>query len=197
MSEIRDVEKFHKKFGIMTADLPRHITHRKLKERLEFLFEELFEFASGCGFVVSANGYPIGVKQTEHITPIEFMDVDEQDMPEMADALIDLVYVAKGTAVMMGLPWKELWDDVQRANMEKVRGVGKRGHAVDCIKPEGWVPPQTAAVLKDNGYVVEYDNDPDNHADDIEVLEAQIRAIEPPTPPKLTVVKEAGDDTNS
>ena len=37
------------------------------------------------------------------------------------DALIDLTYVAMGTAYMMGLPWQDLWDEVQRANMSKVR----------------------------------------------------------------------------
>jgi predicted HAD superfamily Cof-like phosphohydrolase len=197
MSEFKDVEKFHNKFGIMSAELPRHITHRKLKERLEFLFEELFEFASGCGFVVSVNGNPIGMKGSEHITPIEFMEMDQQDMPEMADALIDLVYVAKGTAVMMGLPWKELWDDVQRANMAKVRGVGKRGHAVDCVKPEGWEPPQTLKILEGWGYVEEHDNDPDNHADDLEVLEARIRDLEGPSKPTLTIVEKKNEDKKS
>jgi hypothetical protein len=98
---------------------------------------------------------------------------------------------------MMGLPWKELWDDVQRANMTKVRGVGKRGHAVDCIKPEGWIPPRTKEILEDWGYVEEHDNDPDNHVDDIEVLEAQIKDIEGPSKPTLTIVENKNENEKS
>jgi predicted HAD superfamily Cof-like phosphohydrolase len=56
---------------------------------------------------------------------------------------------------MMGLPWDELWDDVHRANMAKERGVGKRGHAVDCVKPVGWTPPKTEKILQQAGYCLE------------------------------------------
>ncbi len=47
--------------------------------------------------------------------------------------------------------WNELWDDVQRANMAKERALrpedSKRGSKWDVIKPEGWVPPRTAALV--------------------------------------------------
>lgn len=125
MSHVKDVRKFNKKFGQLIGKSPQHLTQRKLKERADFLQEELNEFVAGA--------------QT-------------QNMPEMADALVDIVYVAIGTAVMMGLPWKELWDDVQRANMAKVRGVGKRGNLSDCIKPEGWEPPRTRKILEAYDY---------------------------------------------
>ena len=52
---------------------------------------------------------------------------------------------------MMGLPWPQLWDEVQRANMAKERakhaGESKRGSALDVVKPEGWVPPDVAGAL--------------------------------------------------
>jgi predicted HAD superfamily Cof-like phosphohydrolase len=126
MSEFNDVKLFHQKFGMLVHDKPVHLTKRKLLERLNFLREELAELEHG---------------------------ILTQDLAEIADALVDLVYVAKGTAVQLGLPWKELWDDVQRANMTKERGVGKRGNKVDCIKPAGWVGPKTLKLLEEAGYV--------------------------------------------
>jgi predicted HAD superfamily Cof-like phosphohydrolase len=124
--EFEDVRACHKKFGILEARTPAKLADGLAKERIDFLQEELNEFREA---------------------------VETGDIEGQADALIDLVYVAKGTAVMMGLPWEKLWDDVQRANMEKVRGVGKRGHAVDLVKPAGWKPPQTGRILQEAGYV--------------------------------------------
>lgn len=123
--EVEDVRAFQKKFDILNNDKPTMLTKRKLQERIECMQEELDEFKKA---------------------------VAEQNFEEQADALIDLVYFAKGTAVMMGLPWADLWDDVQRANMSKERGVGKRGHAVDMIKPQGWKKPDGLTILKAAGF---------------------------------------------
>jgi predicted HAD superfamily Cof-like phosphohydrolase len=148
MSNYDDVYEFHTKYGLLVGTKPRKLTQRKLKERIEFLNEEFNEFCNASGVYYEPG---IGFQ----------VDTDEnQDINEQADALIDLVYVAMGTAVMMGLPWQELWDDVQRANMSKVRGTTKRGHAVDVTKPEGWVGPKpegwvgpkTGEILDRYGY---------------------------------------------
>lgn len=136
--EFRDVYDFHRQFDLMAAVVPRHLTRRKLKERSEFLHEELAEFDRACGLSESDG----------RVTEIS----DDQDLAQQADALVDLVYVALGTAVMLGLPWDVLWADVQRANMAKVRGVTKRGHKVDVTKPPGWQGPQTEKILAAAGY---------------------------------------------
>ena len=125
-AETEMVAGFNQKFGLITTGSGvRHLTDRKLKERISFLQEELDELRRGA---------------------------EAQDMCEIADALVDLVYVAKGTAIFLGLPWEELFLDVHRANMSKERGVGKRGNLSDCVKPEGWVGPRTAKILAGNGY---------------------------------------------
>lgn len=124
--ELEDVRAFHNKFSFLDSGrFPSMVTKRKLRERAECLQEELDEFKKA---------------------------IESQDFAEQADALIDLVYFAKGTAVIMGLPWEELWDDVQRANFSKERGITKRGHAFDVIKPEGWQKPQGEAILKKHGF---------------------------------------------
>jgi NTP pyrophosphatase (non-canonical NTP hydrolase) len=123
--EMQDVRELRAKFDMPISQTPTHLPTEILVERIECMQEELNEFSQG---------------------------VDKQDLAEMADALIDLVYFAKGTAAMLGLPWEDLWEDVHRANMGKVRGVTKRGHAVDITKPKDWVPPQTETILYEHGY---------------------------------------------
>lgn len=147
-SHFGDVKAFHQKFGLLVGESPRHLTRRKLKERVECLLEELTEFAEACGLNIYGGDDGEVVVGDGYMIP-SMMD---QDLPAQADALIDLVYFALGTAVMMGLPWQQLWDDVQRANLSKVRGETKRGHKVDVTKPEGWVGPQGEKILIDHGY---------------------------------------------
>lgn len=141
MAHINDVIDFQEKLGQWKRGAIQHLTERKLRERVELLQEELNEFDAACL---------------------------NQDMAEQADALVDLVYVALGTANMLGLPWEELWADVHRANMSKQRGIGKRGHKVDVIKPPGWVGPKTMAILLQHGYNPETMFDKENYRDDPE-----------------------------
>ena len=80
---------------------------------------------------------------SEEVT--EFMDAAmEGDIVGVADALTDMIYVAVGTALTMGIPLDKVWDVVHAANMKKVKGTTKRGIANDAVKPEGWVGPERA-----------------------------------------------------
>jgi predicted HAD superfamily Cof-like phosphohydrolase len=131
----KDVGNFHRRFGLVnTLGLPgpgpRAQVSGLMEFRQKFMQEELDEFANGLA---------------------------ENDIAQMADALVDLAYVVHGTAHFLGLPWQDLWDDVQRANMSKVRAAAdgsdsKRGSAFDVIKPPGWRGPNTAAILSAWGW---------------------------------------------
>lgn len=125
--EFAQVAEMHTKFGlgVATAGPSPTGTGQPMLERIACMKEELQEFSTACA---------------------------DHDFPGMADALIDLVVFAKGTAVQLGLPWAELWEDVMRANMAKERGVGKRGHAVDLVKPMGWQGPKTVEILQKHGW---------------------------------------------
>lgn len=123
---VEDIAAFHRRFALPGPDAPALLPNEELTTfRVGFMKEELQEFE---------DAHAAG------------------DLAEAADALIDLVYVAMGTAYMMGLPWDELWNDVQRANMTKVRALvasdSKRGTTYDVVKPPGWVPPQGAKILE-------------------------------------------------
>ena len=136
MTNFTDVGEFHKKFDLPVYEGADAIPVERWRDtglmdyRVKFLQEELDEFILGL-----ADG----------------------DIAQMADALVDLVYVAQGTAHMLHLPWEVLWDDVQRANMAKERAAkdgsdSKRGSAWDVVKPEGWTPPSTEAILRNHGF---------------------------------------------
>lgn len=137
MSDFTDVGDFHRKFGLHTSDDAPGPTGAEndaelINFRIKFLSEELEEFELGW---------------------------DQDDHAQMADALIDLVYVAMGTAHLLGYPWEQLWSDVQAANLAKERAASdgsnsKRGSSFDVVKPEGWTPPDTAAVLRRNGFEI-------------------------------------------
>lgn len=83
----------------------------------------------------------------------EFAEALEQkDLPKAADALQDLMYVAAGRLFEMGILPGLPRDEVDRANMSKVRGIVAKRAATsggfDAIKPEGWKGPDFEAILK-------------------------------------------------
>lgn len=84
--------------------------------------------------------------------------MEDRDMVEVADGIIDSIYVLVGMGLELGLPLQALWEEVQRSNMAKAieqpdgsfkvlkRADGK------VIKPEGWTPPDIAGVLRAHGW---------------------------------------------
>lgn len=70
----------------------------------------------------------------------------EGNREDMLDALVDLVYVAIGTAVSQGFAFNEAFKRVHEANMKKVKGASKR-YAYDIVKPEGWTPPKLGDLV--------------------------------------------------
>lgn len=130
MSNFEDVQTFHEKFGVQVPEKPQLLDSDTYNFRLKFLQEELQEF----------------INAQYH-----------EDLATAADSLIDLVYVAIGTADMMGIGnecWQEMWEEVQRANMSKERSTGSddsrsiRSHSLDVVKPEGWTPPDLESIIK-------------------------------------------------
>ncbi len=131
--EYHDVIEFRRKFGHPVSEKIVHLTKRRLLQRTNAMLAELEEFATAGGMTLSGG---------------KFMSCNQsQDLAGQADALVDLVYFALGTAIMLGIPWFELWDDVHAANMRKVPGP-----TGDVIKPPGWIGPKTQEILERHGY---------------------------------------------
>lgn len=91
---------------------------------------------------------------------LEYMDaVIDADVIEVADALADIVYLAYGSARSYGIPLDAVLAEVHRTNMAKlVEGKVLRREDGKVIKPEGWTPPNIAAVLAPYGYEPEPDS---------------------------------------
>lgn len=120
-----DVIEFHKHYDISAySDKPTCLPIDTWEARVRFMQEELNEF-----IYAHARG----------------------DLEESFDALLDLVYVALGTAYLMNLPVDEGWQEVHKANMRKVKSINinqsKRKMLGDVIKPAGWQPPDLSKIL--------------------------------------------------
>lgn len=130
-------------------------------------FEDVGEFNRKFGLPVQSAGREAGLLDDETFL-YKHDHLDEElrevlrahrngDLVGFADGLVDLVYVAVGTAHFAGIPFDAVWDEVQAANMRKVRASGaddprgKRGHGADVVKPEGWEPPDVADAIRRGG----------------------------------------------
>jgi predicted HAD superfamily Cof-like phosphohydrolase len=159
MSSIYDVRTFHEKFKLSDArlDRPGFLPEDLQRVRLNFLLEELVEIAWACGFCLA-------VGQGGSVEFMRDRELDDRlNLAEAFDGLLDLVYVALGTADLMGFGnstnapgyqssiWWEGWRRVQRANMSKVlvasADESKRGTKWDVKKPRGWKAPYLQDLL--------------------------------------------------
>lgn len=122
---IQDVEAFHLKYGLEYSGPPRYLSGELREFREKFLQEELDE-------------YMIATKPEDKL-----------------DALIDLVYVAIGTAYLHGFKFTQGWQLVHAANMQKVRRhlsteqvqESGRTQTFDIVKPAGWRKPDLGPLV--------------------------------------------------
>lgn len=165
-SNHEDVGEFHRKFGLRQTNDgdygPAPQDTELLTFRLNFLLEELTELMDAVGAKFEVE---YGVTETDGDEEFSMdsikivMDEDALivDDAQAFDALLDLVYVAHGTAHLLGYPWQIGWNAVQRANISKERAAAdgsdsKRGSSFDVIKPAGWTPPPIDRILQDHGW---------------------------------------------
>jgi predicted HAD superfamily Cof-like phosphohydrolase len=115
---INNISQFHTKFKLEYKGKPRELPQDLSEFRRKFLCEEVMEYCNAC---------------------------DQRDLEEQLDALVDLVYVALGTAYLQGFDFSEAWKRVHTANLDKVRApskdASKRGSTSDVVKPPGWQKP--------------------------------------------------------
>ena len=96
---------------------PTILSNERANFRINFIKEELTELEKAC---------------------------TENNLDEATDALIDLIYVAAGALVEMGIPYNPCFDAVHNANMQKIRGsLEKRPNSLgyDAVKPNSWLAP--------------------------------------------------------
>jgi len=121
---IGNVAEFHEKFDLPLGNEDKLMQDPAAQDfRVKFLQEELDELKEAL-----ASGDKVGA----------------------FDALLDLAYVAYGTALFAGIDaaqWHAGMHAVHSANMAKIRVAkaedSKRGSAFDVKKPVGWVGPES------------------------------------------------------
>jgi len=79
---------------------------------------------------------------------------ENQDLPEVIDAMIDLIYFAAGVCTKTGVSaekMEEAFRTVHNANMTKKAGKKAErdydGDATDAMKPQGWKAPVLEDIL--------------------------------------------------
>lgn len=121
--ECVSIYALHEKFDFIRNTNPSTLCTNTLQQRYRFLEEELRELEKA---------------------------IEEKNTPAIIDALVDLVYVAKGTAVMMGIRWGKHFEAVDTANKQKERGFNPQRptQKEDLIKPPGWKAPDHDKILR-------------------------------------------------
>lgn len=121
---LKDIDNFHKKYGFEKnekVDIPDN--NELINFRTAFLMEELAEYTNA---------------------------ITKKDAAGALDALVDIVYIALGTAWLFNLPFEKAWNEVQKANMSKIRAkdkTGKRGTKFDVVKPKDWKAPNIEKII--------------------------------------------------
>lgn len=140
---VADIADFHEKFGLKYEGKPRLLETGLHDFRSKFLLEELREYR---------RSHALGKEAVDLIDPGECT----VQLANSLDALVDLVYVALGTAHLHGFDFEAAWDRVHEANMKKVRAQraedSKRGSLFDVVKPADWEPPDHSGLVEDNDH---------------------------------------------
>lgn len=137
MTNFHDVRKFHQHFDLPVGDHPQTLLTKDMGRRILFMQEELDEIISSAGVYMYAE------EQGQVLPPAKYLEL----MAGIFDGLLDLTWVAMGTAVMMGMPWEEGWALIREANMAKVRVPTEEGHKWGVGKPEGWQAPDHVLLI--------------------------------------------------
>jgi predicted HAD superfamily Cof-like phosphohydrolase len=119
----RCVQEFHERFLSDVRATPGLVDDHKLLMRSRLIVEEAGELVAAAA---------------------------ARDLVGMADALVDLLYVAYGTAVVLGLDLEPLFAEVHRSNMTK-HAPDERGGKV--VKGPTFSAPQLRGLLKQQGWV--------------------------------------------
>jgi len=140
MNPFQDVKDFHDKFGVPSPTRPVAPASERTLLRWRLIDEETNELfvALGLGLTDDSDGHgEICVEATPNL-------------PEVADAIADAIYVLIGTAHEFGIPLENVWDAVHASNLKKVGGAtredGKR------LKPDGWEKPDIEGILVAHGW---------------------------------------------
>lgn len=129
MSLESDIKKFREAFQLHINNEPTLLGVEEMQLHLDLIEEELDELKSAWNM---------------------------RDEVEVFDGIVDLIYVAAGLAVHMGLPLDDGWKEVHKSNMSKldVNGEPIYSDGTDgfpegkVLKGENYFPPRLDVLLE-------------------------------------------------
>ncbi len=139
---LNDVHSFHDRCGIPIGDSaePKFPSEERVQLRFDLIREE-FEELRAMLISFETKIYDGQEKVMLAKTP----EGQRLQMCDVADGLVDLIYVCVGAALEFGIPLDAVWKEVQRANMSKADGPNRADGKQ--LKPEGWVPPDVDCAV--------------------------------------------------
>lgn len=153
MSQFTAVRDFMVAMGQPVRDTPTAALSDLERElRVRLVVEEAMEFAAAMGVRVTGVADNLH-EHNVHSVQVEVIPGTAVDIVEAADALADSLYVVHGSGHTLGIPLPRVFEEVHRSNMAKLDPITGKPNVTDdgkVLKPEGWTPPNIAAVLEDS-----------------------------------------------
>jgi len=130
-----DMDKFHTALNIPILDRPQIPPKDRQILRAKLIVEEVIDE------LLPAMGVTFDKKTGKAVMS------KEPDLIQIADGIIDSIYVLSGCAKEYGIPLEECWDEVQRSNMSKEGGPVR--HDGKILKPDSYSPPDLEKIILD------------------------------------------------
>lgn len=144
-----DIADFHRKFALEYRGPPRGMPFELEAFRTMFMAEELAEYVTDDKDM--QRDIIMAVQRALNHANNSASSY-RPSLEKQFDALIDLCYVAMGTAYLHGFAFDEGWRRVHDCNMKKVRATdashSARGSVHDVVKPPGWTAPDLSDLVK-------------------------------------------------
>jgi hypothetical protein len=151
---MRDVTRFHEFGGQAIGEhMESFCGDYPIESTLALALQKMLEgYASKFSRSKSKTALRLRLICEEFAETIEaFID---EDPVATADGMVDLVYVIAGAGVTFGLPLEHVFEEVQRANIDKFpNGVAIKDDNGKVIKPEGWQAPDVMTAMEHGGYM--------------------------------------------
>lgn len=73
---------------------------------------------------------------------------NERNAADLNDGIADSIWVLLGLAISFNLPIAQQWEEVAKANFDKLRGSIRREDG-KIMKPADWTPPDSEGVIRE------------------------------------------------
>ncbi len=137
---IEDVREFHEACETVDPEEPTWPSYEKRSLRYNLLAEEFNELFTEV--------LPEDCLFSWEVLP--YIKGSQEHLAALAKEIVDVIYVAIGTAISCGIPLDKVWAEVHASNMAKVdpaTGMVRRRDDGKILKPEGWQRPDVKKVM--------------------------------------------------